>query len=55
MTIDQAISQHQNNSFQSNTYVGPWQFLSPDQGSALLSPAAWQAAPFNQDPGSVFH
>lgn len=55
MTVDQAIAFQQNNHFGANTYTGPWQFLSPDQGSALLSPAAWQAAPFNQDPGSVFH
>jgi hypothetical protein len=55
MTIDQAIAQQQNNLFENNAYSGPWQFLSPDQGSSLLTPAAWQAAPFNQDRGSVFH
>jgi hypothetical protein len=55
MTVDQAIAFQQNNHFGANTYTGPWQFLSPDQGSTLLSPAAWQAAPFNQDPGSAFH
>jgi hypothetical protein len=54
-TIDQAITFKQNNVFENNTYTGSWQFLSPDQGSSLLTPAAWQAAPFNQDPGSVFH
>jgi len=53
--IDQAIAYHQNNLFENNSYTGPWQFLSPDQGSALLTPAAWQAAPSNQDPGSSFH
>jgi hypothetical protein len=55
MTIDQAIAFGQNNLFENNTYTGAWQFLSPDQGSSLLSPAAWQAAPFNQDRGSAFH
>ena len=55
MTIDQAIALHQNNRFEANTYAGPWQFLSPDQSSTLLSPAAWQASPSNQDLGSVFH
>jgi len=55
MTIDQAIALHQNNLFENNTYNGPWEFLAPDQGSGLLSPSAWQAAPLNQDPGSVFH
>jgi Right handed beta helix region len=55
MTIDQAIAFHQNNAFEDNTYTGPWQFLSPDQSSALLSPAAWQTAPHDQDQGSVFH
>ena len=54
-TIDQAIAFKQNNVFENNTYAGSWQFLSPDQGSSLLTPAAWQTAPFNQDPGSVFH
>jgi hypothetical protein len=55
MTIDQAIAYQQNNLFENNAYSGPWQFLSPDQGSSLLLPAAWQASPFNQDRGSVFH
>jgi hypothetical protein len=55
MTIDQALAFGQNNLFENNVYSGPWQFLSPDQGSTLLTPTAWQAAPFNQDRGSVFH
>lgn len=54
-TIDQAIAFGQNNVFENNTYTGPWQFLSPDQSSNLLTPAAWQAAPYEQDTGSVFH
>jgi hypothetical protein len=55
MSIDQAIAFQQNNVFENNTYTGPWQFLSPDQSSSLMPPATWQAAPFNQDRGSVFH
>jgi hypothetical protein len=54
-TIDQAIAFGQNNLFTDNSYTGSWQFLAPDQGSTLLSPASWQAAPFNQDNGSTFH
>jgi hypothetical protein len=53
--VDQAIAFDQNNVFQNNVYTGPWQFLSPDQGSSLMAPAAWQGAPFNQDQGSAFH
>jgi len=52
--IDQNIAFHQNNVFKNNTYTGPWMFLAPDQGSKLLTPAAWQAAPYNQDTGSTF-
>ena len=53
-TIDQAIALHQNNLFRNNSYSGAWRFLTPDQGSSLLAPAAWQAAPYNQDQGSTF-
>ena len=52
--IDQSVAA-QNNVFKDNDYSGAWKFLSPDQSSALLSPSAWQAAPFNQDVGSTFH
>src|SRR5262249_22742275 len=52
--IDQAVAS-QNNLFKGNDYSGSWKFLSPDQSSPLLSPSAWQAAPFNQDVGSTFH
>jgi hypothetical protein len=55
MAIDQAIAFQQNNVFENNTYTGPWQFLSPDQSSSPIAPTTWQAAPFNQDRGSVFH
>jgi hypothetical protein len=54
-SIDQSIAFHQNNVFKNNVYAGPWQFLSPDQGSALMSPKEWQAPPFDQDKGSTFH
>ena len=53
--IDQAIAFHQNNLFKDNTYSGPWMFLTPDQSSALITPSAWQAAPYDQDTGSTFH
>jgi hypothetical protein len=54
MAIDQLIAFHQNNVFDHNTYSGPWQFLAPDQNSNVLSPSAWQAAPFSQDVHSTF-
>ncbi|HTB76374.1 MAG TPA: right-handed parallel beta-helix repeat-containing protein, partial [Polyangiaceae bacterium] len=53
--IDQDIAFHQNNVFKDNTYAGPWMFLTPDQGSPLIAPSAWQAAPYAQDVGSAFH
>jgi hypothetical protein len=55
MAIDQLIAFKQNNVFDHNDYTGPWQFISPDQNSKLLSPAMWQAAPNNQDTHSTFH
>jgi hypothetical protein len=54
-TIDQNLAFHQNNVFKDNTYTGPWMFLTPDQGSPLISPSTWQAAPYSQDMGSTFH
>jgi hypothetical protein len=54
-TIDQNIAFHQNNLFENNVYTGPWMFLTPDQGSSPITPAAWQAAPYSQDVGSTFH
>ncbi len=53
--VDQAIAFHQNNVFKDNTYTGPWKFLAPDQSSPLLTPSAWQAAPYDQDTGSTLH
>jgi hypothetical protein len=53
--IDQKIAFGQNNVFRDNTYTGPWMFLTPDQGSSLIGPSAWQGAPNNQDMGSTFH
>jgi hypothetical protein len=53
--VDTAMAQSQNNHFEDNSYTGVWQFLISDQGSALSNVAAWQAAPWNQDPGSTFH
>jgi hypothetical protein len=54
-TVSQNVAYHQNNVFKNNTYTGPWKFLSPDQSSSLITPSAWQAAPFSQDMGSTFH
>lgn len=54
-TIDNDIAFHQNNVFEDNTYTGPWQFLSPDQNSALLTPTDWQGPQHNQDAHSTFH
>jgi hypothetical protein len=53
--VDQNIAFHQNNVFRDNTYTGPWMFLTPDQGSSLIGPTAWQATPYGQDMGSTFH
>jgi hypothetical protein len=54
-TIDQAIAFDQKNVFKDNAYTGPWMFLTPDQSSSLITPAAWQATPYDQDMGSSFH
>lgn len=51
--IEDAITFNQNNVFSKNTYTGPWQFMAHDQGVAL-TPSEWQAAPYNQDAGSIF-
>ncbi|MGH7729044.1 MAG: right-handed parallel beta-helix repeat-containing protein [Vulcanimicrobiaceae bacterium] len=51
--IEDAITFHQNNVFADNTYLGPWEFMAHDQAT-LLTPAQWQAAPYNQDAGSTF-
>jgi len=47
------ITYHQNNHFTNNTYQGPWRFEIHEQNSGLVSFAAWQASPYNQDSGST--
>lgn len=50
--IEKAITFNQNNKWRGNKYIGPWQFITEDQGS-LKDWATWQAAPYNQDAGST--
>jgi nitrous oxidase accessory protein NosD len=51
-TVQDAITFHQGNRFFSNTYSGPWKFMVHEQGNAV-NWAAWQGAPYGQDPDSV--
>ena len=51
--ISKAIVYDQGNTFSDNRYVGPWSFTVFDTGH-LVSPTAWQAAPYNQDARSTF-
>ena len=50
--IQDAITFKQGNSFYSNTYGGPWNFVVHGQGSRV-NWAAWQGAPYDQDRDSV--
>jgi hypothetical protein len=62
-TVPNNISNHQNNHFSDNTYVGPWDFTAFNIGESV-TPAEWQAGfrnangsgdPFGaQDAGSTF-
>jgi hypothetical protein len=52
-TVQEAITFAQDNTWQHNTYVGPWTFT-PYDASRVLAPAAWQAAPYHQDTCSAF-
>ncbi|MGW6277604.1 right-handed parallel beta-helix repeat-containing protein [Kribbella sp. NPDC055071] len=51
-TIQDAITFHQGNRFFDNTYAGPWNFIVHEQGTRV-NWAAWQGAPYGQDPDSV--
>jgi len=51
--IEKNITFNQNNHFTNNAYSGPWQFMAHDQGTKMDA-SAWQAAPYNQDAGSLF-
>jgi len=50
--VEQNVTFHQANLFSSNTYCGPWNFMPLEQGTTDTF-AQWQAAPYNQDPGST--
>ena len=51
--VAQSITFHQDNRWHNNTYVGPWTFMAVDT-QRVVEPAAWQAAPNNQDQNSTF-
>jgi hypothetical protein len=51
--IEQAITFNQHNSFNNNTYVGPWSFMAHEQNT-VVNQSAWMSAPYNQDAGSTF-
>jgi hypothetical protein len=50
--VQDAITYHQGNRFFNNTYAGPWNFIVHEQGNRV-NWAAWQGAPYGQDPDSV--
>jgi hypothetical protein len=52
-TVCEAITFHQNNVFQNNTYSGDWTFM-PYATDRRLGWDAWRSAPYNQDAGSTF-
>lgn len=52
--VQEAITFKQDNRWHDNTYSGPWRFTPYDMGHND-PPAVWQAAPYNQDPGSTFN
>ncbi|GAB2659691.1 right-handed parallel beta-helix repeat-containing protein [Kribbella swartbergensis] len=51
-TVQDAITHKQGNKFYHNTYAGPWNFIVHGQGNRV-NWAAWQGAPYGQDPDSV--
>jgi Right handed beta helix region len=51
-TVQDAITHKQGNKFYDNTYSGPWNFIVHEQGNRVPW-AAWQGAPYGQDPDSV--
>jgi parallel beta-helix repeat protein len=52
--VQKAITSAQDNRWHDNTYLGPWRFTPYDMGHSD-PPSVWQAAPYNQDPGSTFN
>ena len=52
-SVQHAITFEQGNTWQHNTYVGPWTFTPFDTGH-VLDATAWQATPYQQDTCSAF-
>jgi Right handed beta helix region len=51
--VQRAITLDQQNSWDRNTYVGPWSFTTFDPKGRVTADQ-WQSAPFNQDKDSTF-
>ncbi|MGH3627660.1 MAG: right-handed parallel beta-helix repeat-containing protein [Sciscionella sp.] len=51
--IQQAITFHQYNRWQDNSYAGPWSFTVENTGK-VVDANTWQGAPYRQDKGSTF-
>ena len=51
--VQRAITFDQQNTWYSNTYVGPWTFTTLDMKGNVTS-NQWRSAPYNQDRGSTF-
>ncbi|MGH3698641.1 MAG: right-handed parallel beta-helix repeat-containing protein [Pseudonocardiaceae bacterium] len=49
--VQQAVTFSQDNTWSTNTYTGRWRFMPFDTGHLIDFPD-WQAAPYQQDPGS---
>jgi len=49
--VEQHITLDQNNHFESNEYIGPWEFMVYQQGS-VTTWSKWTAKPYLQDKGS---
>lgn len=52
-TVQQNITYNQNNRFQNNRYIGPWNFVGYEAIGQTFTLAKWQAAPYGQDAGST--
>jgi hypothetical protein len=50
--VEDQITFHQNNHFESNTYNGPWRFMIHQQDN-VVSWETWQGSPYYQDGGST--
>jgi hypothetical protein len=52
-TIENAVTNEQNNTFANNEYDGDWRIMVHDQGR-VVTPDVWQGNLYRQDQGSVF-